>query len=410
MWDSVSKIRGSNSETKEFLRWLEVDVLTDDRLKKAGQLLAQAEVIAPEIKDLEQTPQGAPWHCEGIAVRSHLERMLAGLLALLDGQTLLSIEELAREKHLRNEILELETTIRENAATLQAFILLHDLSKSSVLSFDAHPQSPGASEGFVQHKHRQSELASQSERTLYFKLFRALATRFSNLSSGELVAKFFSDYGIQTHYFGHARVSAGSKYHASRLAIETWLKLEPRDAEILAFAIGNHIDVLDFFGAGPNVDKFELLVARANKANLDSDDALDILLAASFLDSALGSLAYQDGHFFVDLKAILNFLRSEELAAPARRAKRQEEIRLRQKKAFKDLLKLAGLSSEEIFKILNVPFGRGRKEVIESISLLVQDPSLPLPASLNNHEFKKRLTKARNLFDAQRITWENGLL
>ncbi|MEK7166317.1 MAG: hypothetical protein AAB874_05920, partial [Patescibacteria group bacterium] len=112
-------------DSKLFLRWLEDDVLTDDRLNQAQKILVEAGLQTPELQKFDHCPQSAPWHCEGIFVRFHIERMLAGLLGILEGQSLLSVEELVGEKYWRQEILKLEETIRASAATLQAFTLLH---------------------------------------------------------------------------------------------------------------------------------------------------------------------------------------------------------------------------------------------------------------------------------------------
>lgn len=395
-------------DSKLFLRWLEDDVLTDDRLNQAQKILVEAGLQTPELQKFDHCPQSAPWHCEGIFVRFHIERMLAGLLGILEGQSLLSVEELVGEKYWRQEILKLEETIRASAATLQAFTLLHDIAKPAVVSFDSSANSKGAVEGFAQHKHRLNVSANMAEQVLYFKLFRAFELAHQELSGGELLAKFFKEYQIETHYLGHARAALKPEYRGARTAIELNLHLEPRDAQLLAFAMENHIDVLDFFSKGPDVSKFELLIARANKMKLDASEALDVLLACVFLDSAIGSLASRDNKFVVDLESIFNFWRSEELAAPARRAKRREEIRLAQKREFKALLKMAGLSSDEVFQLTKIPFGRGRKELVEAIDELVKNPSLPIPESLQNKEILKRLTKAQKLFDANRNTWENG--
>lgn len=426
MWENGGLNLRSKGESKLFLRWLQEDVLTDNRKNQARKILVEAGLLAPELQKFDHTPQSAPWHCEGIFVRFHIERMLAGLLGILEGQSLLSVEELVGEKYWREDILKLEETIRANAATVQAFILLHDIAKPATISFDAAVSSKGAIEGFAQHKRRLNVAASPAEQALYFKLFRAfelaegagssrpLLRRDSSrpvahsVPEGDSVMAFFTEYGIETHYLGHARRALKPEYRAARTAIETSLHLEPRDAELLAFAMENHIDVLDFFGTGPDVSKFELLIARANKMKLDANEALDILLACVFLDSAIGSLSCKDGKFGVDLVSTFNFWRSEELAAPARRAKRREEIRLAQKKEFKTLLKSAGLSSDEVFQLTKIPFGRGRKELVEAVDELVKNPALPIPASLQNKEVLKRLAKAQKLFDANRNTWENG--
>jgi hypothetical protein len=407
---SVNPRLTSIDSSKPVLLWLDQHVLTQKNLENARKTLIEAQKLAPEFERLDHCLQSTPWHCEGLFVRFHVERILAGLFGILDGQSLLAVDEFIGDKYWREEVIKLEETIRANAATLQAFALLHDLAKPSLLAFDALPDARGAREGFAQHKHRLSVAASPAEQTLYLKLFRAFEAAHPDLTSADLSVAFFNEYGIETHYFGHARAVLKSEFRRARTAIENQLKLTPVDAEILAFAMENHIDVLDFFRKGPDVSKFELLVARATKAKLDADGALDLLLAGVFLDSALGSLCYQNGNFLVDLTAIFNFWRSEELAAPARRAKRREEVRLQQKRAFKALLKSAGLSSDEVFKLLNVPFGRGRKQVVESLEELVKDPSLPVPENLKDKEVQKRLHKAQQLFDAARITWENGAL
>lgn len=411
MWDAPIRPETAKKEALPLLEWMEKYGGSPEIQAQVEGAWKAAKQDAPKLEGLEKTPQGGPWHCEGLFVSTHVKRILSVVFAIGNGASLHEIEELAGKKHLRDEVTRMEETIREQLATFEAFALLHDIAKQETLTFDAVADSRGAVEGFVQHKHRVSPEASEEEKALYVKLVRAWGAGHPELAEGpELMTSFFDAYKIQTHYYEHPAQALTKTYAEDRLNIEKRLRLTPRDAEILAFVIRNHIDAMKLFDGSMDGARFELLSERAVRDGLDPDDVLDVLLCALFLDGSMGGISYRNGRQFADVEAVLKFLHAEELAAPARREARRREREQKQKQAFKTILKAAGLGGDEPFKLLNIPFGRERKGITLEIEHLVKDPSLPIPDRYKEKALLKRLQDARGRFDAVRATWENGNL
>ncbi|MCH8049271.1 hypothetical protein IH979_00995 [Patescibacteria group bacterium] len=386
-------------ETVFFIDWLASKVLIESNLQKAAEVLRKAQKAVPELKAYETTPQGAPWHTEGAVVARHVERILAGLFAMVEGEQLLEIEEVARHKHLRREVQELQETIKEHAATLEAFALLHDIGKTVTVSFEAPQESKGAVEGFVQHRHRLHEQASETERQTYIKLVKAFHAQRPELREEELMARFFDEYEILTHFYEHASIGAGERFENAQDKICNMYRLSEKDRALLKFTIRYHLDVIQFFTNEPDVSKFLLLTARANKAGFDIDAALDFILAALFIDTAIGSLRYHEGVFEVDLRPTINFLLSEEMAAPERRRRRWFKLAQEKKSAFKALLAESDLAPEMIFMLMNIPDGPERGEVMQKVYELVQDQTLSIDFGAHTSEMAARINRARAAFD-----------
>lgn len=397
MWETVRKNQRP-SESRYFLDWMDQDVLTEARLSEARSLIADASSRAPSIHELEKTPQGAPWHTEGPVVMRHIERILCGLLAVVDGSSLVDLEELARHKSLAAELQEMEETIREHAATLQAYALLHDLGKAQTVSFEAPEHSKGATEGFFQHEKRVQKKASEQERQLYLKLARAhMAVR--GVSPERAMATFFDEYEIRTHFTGHAKVSVSSVFEPEREAVCDLLRLTQHERRMLTFCIQHHITTIGYFNRRTNPKKIEVLKARANKVGLDADDVLDLLVAAIFLDTGVGSLHYAEGAFAADLRPTINFLLSQAEALPERRLARQDVANQKRRKALKALLRDAKLEPDVVFSLMELPHGPERGAVMEKIYHLVSHPDEPIDLGRFTNDLAPRIIKARAGFD-----------
>ncbi|MBU1126681.1 hypothetical protein KJ758_03660 [Patescibacteria group bacterium] len=399
MWEEVTHVVEDKKETQFFIDWVNLAALTPKYKQQAEDLFLQVANRVPELATCRTTPQSAPWHVEGPTVSDGIIRMLATIFAIVDGAGLLHIEEFVRHKDLEHEIRELEETIRERAATLQAYACVHDIAKASTASFSAPAGSKGEQEGFSKHRYRLSDEATEKEKALYLKLLKAFHSSHQDLSVPELMAAFYDQYEISVHYLGHAKKGAGADFFEARENVADFFRLPEDDRVLLTFMTRYHMDVLDFFTKGTNEQKFELMTSRANKAGLDGDDALDAMLAATFLDSTVGSLAYKDGTFFIKTEAIFNWLYSEQRAIPLRRARRIEEANRREKKKLMQILEKSALSPEEVFTMLNVTFGPERGQVMEEIYALVRDRGRKIDFGDKTPLIAGRIGEARKLFD-----------
>ncbi len=398
MWEEI-KTKQKDKDSRFLLEWLDRVVLQPKYLNAAEDIFLSVSQKVPEVGLCRRTPQSAPWHTEGPTVADGIVRMLAAILAIVDGETLFDVEEFKSHKDLFLEIKEMEETIRERAATLEAYSCIHDIAKPKVVTFSAPPGSRGEREGFTSGRQPKTEDQTEHDMALYLKLFRAFEAKHTNLNKSELMAAFYDEYEISIHYWGHAGLGASDEFLEAREAVADFFRLTETDRVLLTFMTRYHMDVLDFFKISPNEKKFELMVSRANKFGLDGDDALDAMLAATFLDSTVGSLVYQDNDYLVRTEAIFNWLYSEQRAVPLRRLRRAEAASRAQKKKIMQVLAEAKLSPEEVFELLEVGIGPERGRVMEEIYALVQDRTRTIDFKDKTGLIASQIETARNIFD-----------
>lgn len=384
-----------------FLDWMRERVLTDAFLRQAEDTLLAAQQEAPEIGALKKTPQTPPWHAEGPTVWHHVRRVLAGVLAIADGASLLKIEEFAREKDLVGEIAELERTIRENAGSMLAYALVHDLAKADAVTLEAPPNSKGGKEGFAAKAASRDRRANESDKLLYLKLFRAFEAGRSRMETSELCAAFFDANEIRAHYFDHGKIGAGDRYRQARESIGGMYHLSADDLVHVQLGIRHHMDFLAAFGNGKNPAQFHVFQGRANRYGLDADDFLDLMLAFAFIDTTIGSLKYNEGEFSGRTQEIVNALRSEYEAIPYRRARREQRADIYARRARKAALQAAELAGDDIFSLLGTPFGPQRGEVMRKINSLIDHPAETVDFGGQTDEMRRRIERARDLLTRQ---------
>lgn len=397
MWETAPEKTIQPRNTMYFLDWMRERVLTDAFLRQAEDILLQAEREAKEIGRLKNVPQSPPWHTEGPTAWHHVRRILAGVLAVVDGASLLEIEEFAREKDLAGEIIELEQTIRENAGSMLTYALTHDIAKPDAITLEAPANSKGGKEGFFTKAASQKRVANEDDRTLYLKLFRAFEAAHTVMDPNELCAAFFDVYEIRAHYLDHGKIGAGDAYQHVREEIGGMYHLSADDLVHVQLGIRHHMDFLNAFASGENVAQFKVFEGRANRYGLDADDFLDLLLAFTFIDTTIGSLKYQEGEFSGQTDIIIHALRSEYHAAPHRRARRQEKADIHARRARKAVLQAAELDGKAVFALLGTPYGPERGEVMKRINALIDHPAEMIQFGGQTDEMRRRIETARDL-------------
>jgi len=396
MWDTIEPIQPK--ETYPFLQWMERFVMKEVYLRQARDTMYEFEAQISELANMHRTPQSPKHHAEGPVMTYHLERMLCALLAIADGKAdLMQIQEFASELNLKEAIIELQDTISENAATLKAFIFVHDSAKYDCLTFDAPARSKGASEGFASPQ----KMSVKYLNDRYIKLLKAFEIQHPNLSPVDLCVAFGQEYQIKTSYKGHDKVASSAAYSDLREQVADICRLTTRDREMLYLLVKEHINEISYFSKKPDGVRYKVMEAIAQKAGMDSGDVLDLQLASLFLDAAVGSLAYHDGGFDPDVKVVINMLKSEELSGSLKNQARQSRLEDKKRKTFKSVLESCGLGSEDIFEILKTPFGAKRAEILAKVEDAVRYPEF----ALDNPELQKlypQIQKARLLYQTKK--------
>ncbi|MFA6130986.1 MAG: hypothetical protein WC730_01865 [Patescibacteria group bacterium] len=386
MWEVVKK---KSNQVETTLAWMDRLFVDEEITKKIGEAMKKGESFGEEISRLYATPQTPPWHAEGRDISEHLRRMFAGLFGVLRGDHLVNLEEFRCQRIFIPEIQEMEETIGEYAATLQAFIYLHDIGKVETLSFSAPLGSKGSQEGFAQRDRHHPILATVRERAWFQKLWNAFALQYPKASAHELQAKFYDTYEIRAHYFRHAEIGAGNTYLPLCDRVSEAFRLGDRNERLLHFLIRYHMDAMN----APEV--IDYLVHRATKDGLDGDDALDVLFAARFLDVTLGCVRYREGTYGVDYQPIFDAFLAEESARPVRRADRRVRIEKKKNEIERKILHEALLDGDAVFHLLGTPFGPERKEMMDTISALVHGEIETADFGSHSREILARVARAR---------------
>ncbi|MBT4857237.1 hypothetical protein HON52_03560 [Candidatus Uhrbacteria bacterium] len=397
MWDSFETKR-SQSETVFFEDWISNAQKSESVMRSVRDVIFEAEAVAPEVTALRTVVQSPPYHSEGLMVMDHLERMLTGLFAIIEGASLLDIEEFAREQSWHPQLRELEETMREYAATLEAFVFIHDLAKSSTVSFTSTEGSVGASEGFIEGSRLDVDTLSQR----YSKLVRSVEASDDSLDISESLKKFYDQTSARVHYYGHAQGAMEDRFEHARDSLSDLFRLGDRDREVLALLVRSHIDVIKFFKDGADPAKIDVLLKRSQKVGLDGNNILDLQLAVLLLDTAIGSLHYKDGKTSVDIGPFVGFLQSEQQGAPDRLDRRHERLRLREARELKSATERAGIDAISVIELLKLPVGHVRAEVLEDIRRLVMHSHAEVSIDEYPTEILNGITRARALYQSSK--------
>ena len=271
--------------------------------EQADQTLAEWE-HEPLIVSMFETPQTPPHHCEGETVRSHVRRVLFHLYAITEGKLhLTEIEEFARHKELRDEIHELEETVRENAATFEVFALLHDIGKPFRASFDA--------EGRIHYIGHEKEIY----RPDVMKLLSRMA--------------------------GHYRLSDD-------------------DVNDLVPLISLHLEPLKRCSRGVDPKHIHFFTRFAVDERLDPDDFIDLLFGGALLDQTLGSVPAMPEH-------LVNALLSELAYAPWKKEQKDRERALQRKRDEQKVFHEVGLDGEGVMKLTGMRPSRDLGNLLKAL-------------------------------------------
>ncbi|MEK7665712.1 MAG: hypothetical protein AAB337_02425 [Patescibacteria group bacterium] len=284
----------------EALERIEHDVIL---LERANQTLIEWE-HEPLIASMFETQQTPPHHCEGKTVRSHVQRILFHLYAIVEGKlSLMEIEEFARHKELGYEIQELEETVRENAATFEVFALLHDIGKPFRANFDK--------EGRVHYIGHEKEIY----RPEVMELISRMATRY---------------------------------------------RLTDDDVNYLVPLISLHLEPLKRCSRGVDPKHINFFTRFAVGERLDPDDFINLLLGGTLLDQTLGSIPAVPQH-------LVNVFLSELAYAPWKTEERAREKALARKRDEQNIFHEVGLDGAAVMKLTGMRPSRDLGELLKAL-------------------------------------------
>ncbi|MFH1088968.1 MAG: hypothetical protein V1716_00915 [Candidatus Uhrbacteria bacterium] len=324
-------------------------VIDGDLVKKADEVLVDFRGKAAEV--VLSCPQSADSQAEGAEVRDHLRLMLQTVFAVLDEKLHVGdIEELRRLKGFKGELDEIEEIIKEKVASLEVFILAHDLGKPEVVIFNARDDSSKHHDSLSvawQHGDRADSIKK------YQKIFRDFAKKNSDLSAQEIHHQFFIENQISINYHSYAKQIAhpDRREILNKLAAEH--RLTPEDAEDIFHAILLHEHALDSFGREANVAIYNYLMDYCTKHGRDADDFLDLFLAIMFIESCASPRFGVKGIYF-DLSAVINFLTAEREFAPWKNEERLKRRKDKKLKIERVHLRAAGLDGDSLMKLLGM--------------------------------------------------------
>ncbi|MBI4713570.1 hypothetical protein HY771_00020 [Candidatus Uhrbacteria bacterium] len=381
------------SDTEFFDVWIG-RISTDQKLYDHAEAILHAAATAePLVADSLHTPQDIRYHAEGPFVRDHLRLMLMSLYAIVEGKMPLSeIEELRRLKGYEYEVEELEELFKAEVAWFEAFILCHDAAKWATVTFKSPENSRGAELGFNQTLTYEPDvdLAERSRvRSAYLDLFESFTRQHPNESQREIQSLFYLTYEIDVKYPHHDHMIHSPVYHAlfERFAIAH--ELTDVHAAMLEDIISHHLSFKKFADAA--VGNMNPFVHLAQRKGYDSDDFVDFIQGAIFLDFVCGSKRLSAHGYWHEISMLVNALKAEHDVDPMQRA---EKIHAREEQEHKQrnlLFREVGLDGISLMDVLQMEpgpaFGRALKQVQSAV---VGQAQMPVFGKKIDEEIERR--------------------
>jgi hypothetical protein len=396
MWRFIST--HERGET-EYLDAVMKRVEADEALRGRADASLRALADEPLFAELLACPQSPNHHAEGPFVEDHLRLGLMALHAVVEGKLhLIDIEEFRRMKGYEGEIDELEEIIKERAASLEVYLLCHDLGKPHAVWFEATPDSRGADLGFCQPKSHAWDADARTRFVLlqtYRERYAAFAAERGNEPSAVIQAEFFLAYQIFVHYPGHDHAVARPDLRAFVTRIASAHRLSADEAHDVYQVIVKHMDAVRGF-QDSNARLYAHLVEYAKRHGRDADDFLDFFLAAVFLDAVCASRNGSAHGAWHDASTVVHFLRSEHDHAPWKRDERARERAEAEKRQERQRFKAAGLDGGSLLPLLDAKPGPAFGGMLAEIHAVARGAGvLPPMTDAASQEIEKRMVAFR---------------
>ncbi|EKD33182.1 MAG: hypothetical protein ACD_76C00076G0001 [uncultured bacterium] len=381
------------------IAFMQASFIANQYSERARDTVSRAIASHPSLKSLLDVPQSPKHHAEGPYLYDHIELGLASLYAILDGKIdLLAIDEFRSMRGYEAEISELQETIKERAASMEAFLLIHDLGKLQSISFTS--SGKGKAHGFPPRYIRASGAFRAELFANYQKLFGKFVHENSQMSLKESYLRFYDEYAIDIHYEGHASALLNSELKNICDCICEERGVRGAEIDLVRSLSLRHDLPLKLFRKS-RASLMEIIIACATKDRFDSDDYIDSMQAVMVLDAVFGSRAYKYGVVSVEIDTTKNFLISEHDYAPSKSSRAGKRAEIREKQRVNNILKQAGLDGKTVSQIAEVSPGPKLGELMTEIQSAVRYGSPFFVKSSGEEVLLERIRKARTLFESR---------
>lgn len=345
MWEHLGRTK---TKEKEPLEAFCQRVFCDARREQEAQAVIASVQSDPAIREMLACPQTPPEHLEGPTVLHHIRAMLMGLAVVVeDREDLSRIEELA-PRGFEAEVREVGQVMREHAATLRAFCLLHDLGKPRVLQFvtrrNVHAEHPAILEG-------------GNPRIAFESLWTSYRSQQAEVSTEEAMIGFYTSYGIEATYPAAAHQIFAPMFESSVRLVAQQQRLSASELGRLLVLIELH-ETIRAHAAEHRHDVIGLVRHLAQQRGQDASVLLDLVEATVLLEDAFGRLRLGLSGAHHDASAFAHVLTDRRRADPeraealtqtqGRRSKQERQAWLRQ-------MHLDGNALKPIFSGLSGP-------------------------------------------------------
>lgn len=166
-------------------------------------------------------------------------------------------------------------------------------------------------------------------------------------------------------------------------------RLSPEDTEDVLHLVILYERVIYEFSRGPSRPTYEYLVKYCGRRGRDTDDFLDLLLAAVFLSAVVGAQ--------LDPAVFFNFLSAERIYSPERTSSRLRQREEKKKKIERARLRQAGLDGTALMKLLEMKPGPEFGKILAAVQAFARgEAATPEVSAGVRAELMKRTQKFRS--------------
>ena len=317
---------------------------------KAAHLWLEMMRKEPLLNDLCETPQGPPFHSEGVWVSDHIRLLLEVYDGILMGEwSVTDLVEVAEAPDLLEVFIGMEEWLRAHRPFLETFILTHDAGKTVTFGVWTENDLPP-----LHPLDRDPKLDSRQEMTEKVRLY---IKDHPNKTSHEQSIGFFLESGLHFSFHGHHLVAQAPPFRALIDRVAADRAVPSHELALLHDVIYLHQEFVSQQARGQtwSLKRVEVISERHGMGVLECLDALQAVL---FLDVACGSVQWsKERGVFNDLSLVISSFTQERLTFPTLFEKEQRAKEDQKKRAWQALFRAYGLDGAALLELLGIAPG-----------------------------------------------------